>query len=193
MSDLLHPETWPDLYGDYLFTFAYMRVSNRDLAQDLVQDTFFSALRAKDNFQGKASEKTWLVSILKNKIIDHYRKTGLKDAHGNRMPGKKSVSLENFFHEGQWSDGARPTHWNSDMNQPIETKEFFEIFHRCVDKLKGKGAIAFTMKYIDQDDSDDICKALEITPSNYWVLIHRAKLQLRECLDTNWFKEIENA
>jgi len=109
------------------------------------------------------------------------------------MPGKKSVSLENFFHEGHWSDSARPMHWNSDLNQPIETKEFFEIFHRCIDNLKGKGAHAFRMKYIDQDDSEDICKALNITPSNYWVLIHRAKLQLRECLDTNWFKEIENA
>jgi RNA polymerase sigma-70 factor (TIGR02943 family) len=168
-----------------------MRVSDRDLAQDLVQDTFFSALKAKDNFEGKASEKTWLVSILKNKIIDYYRKTGLKDAKGNRMPGKKNVSLENFFEEGQWKEGTRPLRWNMDETHPVETKEFFEIFHKCVGKLKGKGAIAFRMKYIDHEESEDICAALKITPSNYWVLIHRAKLQLRESLDKNWFNEID--
>jgi RNA polymerase sigma-70 factor (ECF subfamily) len=189
----LKPETWPELYGDYLTTFAYMRVSDRDLAQDLVQDTFFSALRAKDNFQGKASEKTWLISILKNKIIDFYRKTGLKDAEGNRMSGKKNVSLENFFQEGQWKEGTRPLKWDSDLNHPVETNEFFEIFNSCVNKLKGKGAIAFKMKYIDQEDSEVICETLNITPSNYWVLIHRAKLQLRECLNKNYFDEIANA
>lgn len=191
MNNILQPATWPDLYGNYLVTFAYMRVSDRDLAQDLVQDTFFSALKAKDNFEGKASEKTWLVSILKNKIIDYYRKTGLKDAKGNRMPGKKNVSLENFFEEGQWKEGTRPLRWNMDETHPVETKEFFEIFHKCVGKLKGKGAIAFRMKYIDHEESEDICAALKITPSNYWVLIHRAKLQLRESLDKNWFNEID--
>lgn len=191
MNTLLHPATWPDLYGNYLVTFAYMRVSDRDLAQDLVQDTFFSALKAKDNFEGKASEKTWLVSILKNKIIDYYRKTGLKDAKGNRMPGKKNVSLENFFEEGQWKEGTRPLRWNMDETHPVETKEFFEVFHKCVGKLKGKGAVAFRMKYIDHEKSEDICEALKITPSNYWVLIHRAKLQLREHLDKNWFNELE--
>lgn len=191
MSNLLQPSNWPELYGNYLTTFAYMRVSDKDLAQDLVQDTFFSALKAKDNFEGKASEKTWLVSILKNKIIDYYRKTGLKDAQGNRMPGKKNVSLENFFEEGQWKEGTRPLRWNMDETHPVETKEFFEIFHKCVGKLKGKGAIAFRMKYIDHEESEDICNALKITPSNYWVLIHRAKLQLRESLDKYWFNEIE--
>ena len=191
MNNILQPATWPDLYGTYLVTFAYMRVSDKDLAQDLVQDTFFSALKAKDNFEGKASEKTWLVSILKNKIIDYYRKTGLKDAKGNRMPGKKNGSLENFFEEGQWKEGTRPLRWNMDETHPVETKEFFEVFHKCVGKLKGKGAIAFRMKYIDHEESEDICKALKITPSNYWVLIHRAKLQLRECLDKNWFNEID--
>ena len=189
MKNLLNPESWIDLYGDYLFTFARMRVSDSALAEDLVQDTFFSAFKAKDNFEGKAAEKTWLVSILKNKIIDHYRKTGLKDAKGNRLSGKKNVSIDNFFREGEWSSNSRPKNWNSDVNQPIETKEFFEIFHGCVDRIKGKGAIAFKMKYIDQDDSDYICKELNITPSNYWVLIHRAKLQLKECLDIRWFND----
>ena len=78
-----------------------------------------------------------------------------------------------------------------DETHPVETKEFFEIFHKCVGKLKGKGAIAFRMKYIDHEESEDICAALKITPSNYWVLIHRAKLQLRESLDKNWFNEID--
>ena len=180
MKNNLNPSKWIELYGDYLYTFAKMRVSNDDLAQDLVQDTFFSALKAKDNFQGKASEKTWLVSILKNKIIDHYRKTGLKDSEGNRIAGKRSVSIDNFFREGEWSDNARPKNWNSDVNQPIESKEFFEIFNKCVGNLKGKGAIAFKMKYIDQEKSEDICKALNITSSNYWVLIHRAKAAIQE-------------
>ena len=191
METILKPEKWLDLYGDYLFTFAHMRVSDADLAEDLVQDTFFSALKAKDNFRGSASEKTWLISILKNKIIDHYRKTGRKDSEGNRISGKKSVRLDQFYNEGAWLDNARPTNWNTDYNQPIETKEFFEIFNSCVSRLKGKGAIAFKMKYIDQEDTELICKTLEITPSNYWVLIHRAKLLLKECLDKKWFKELE--
>lgn len=193
MKNNLDPTTWPDLYGDYLYTFAKMRVGDGDLAQDLVQDTFFSALKAKDKFEGKASEKTWLVSILKNKIIDHYRKTGLKDAQGNRMSGKKQISLEHFFLDGEWRPGNTPRYWNTNTEQSIESKEFFQIFEKCLSKLQGKGAMAFKMKYIDQEKSDDICKALEITSSNYWVLIHRAKLQLKECLDNNWFNEMNDA
>ena len=75
--------------------------------------------------------------------------------------------------------------------QLVFSFDYFEIFHKCVGKLKGKGAIAFRMKYIDHEESEDICAALKITPSNYWVLIHRAKLQLRESLDKNWFNEID--
>lgn len=189
----LAPEKWVDNYSDYLYSYALGRVSNEEEARDLVQDTFLSALKARDSFKGEASEKTWLVSILKRKIIDLYRKNAVRKEQSFEESEAYKVAYEHYFRD---DDGFRPGHWAGKNNpQPwnmektkTEQGEFRKILAACLGKLPQAWSSVFSMKHLDDESSDDICKELNITPSNYWVIIHRAKLQMRECLEKNWFK-----
>lgn len=190
---VLEPENWVDRYSDYLFTYASLRINRKDIAEDLVQDTFLAAWKARMDFQNKASEKTWLTSILKNKIVDHYRKSSTRNEltvfdNPNSEPG-----LDHFFnteggYEGHWTDIASPQNWKKDLHNSLEAEEFQRILKDCLGKLPERTRTVFAMKVIDGEQSETICKALDITPSNFWVLMHRGKLQLRECLEMNWAK-----
>ncbi len=181
---ILNPEKWVPLYADYLFNYTISRINNHDQAKDLVQDTFFAALNAKDNFQGKASERTWLISILKRKIIDYYRKI-------NSAKGKAEVKM-NFYsdgeREGDWIEERVPTDWNAEVEKNIENDELTIALEKCINNLPEKYAMVFRMKTIQQFETEEICKELEITSSNLWVIIHRARTQLRKCMEDNWFK-----
>ena len=183
---LLNPESWIANYGDYLFNYARIRLPDNETAEDVVQETLLSAWRGRKNFKGNSSEKTWLLSILKNKIIDHFRKTLIK----GEQEGRKETPLSFFNTDGTWQPETVGTDWNMLASAELESKEFFAVFQKCVDALTGKGLEAFSLKYLEDLDSENICKALNITPSNFWVIIHRAKLQLRKCLDTNWFNQL---
>jgi RNA polymerase sigma-70 factor (TIGR02943 family) len=182
----LEPEKWLDNYGDYLYSFARSRINDAETAEDLVQETLLNAWRSKDRFEGRSTEKTWLTSILRNKIIDHYRKTLVKD---DDKPGKKETPLSYFDSEGNWLPEAESNDWDALASAQLESKEFFSAFRKCLGYLNGKAHAAFTMKYLDEEESETICKALDISPSNFWVIIHRAKLKMRDCLDTNWFHQ----
>ncbi|UMB59673.1 sigma-70 family RNA polymerase sigma factor [Lutibacter sp. A80] len=181
---ILNPEQWVTLHADYLFNYTISRVNNHDLAKDLVQDTFFAGLNAKDNFQGKASERTWLISILKRKIIDYYRKI-------NSVKGKAEVKM-NFYsdgeNEGDWIEERVPSDWNNEIEKNIENKELNTALEKCINNLPEKYAMVFRMKTIQQFETEEICKELEISSSNLWVIIHRARTQLRKCMEDNWFK-----
>lgn len=180
----LNPEKWVKLHADYLFNYTISRINKQETAKDIVQDTFFAALKAKDNFKGKASERTWLISILKRKIIDHYRKI-------NSNKGKAEVKM-NFYadgeREGEWIEERVPTAWNSEIEKVIENRELSEALEKCIGKLPTKYEMVFRMKTIQQFETEEICKELEITSSNLWVIIHRARTQLRKCMEENWFK-----
>lgn len=179
----LNPESWVDIYADQLFSYTLLRVKDRGMAEDIVQDTFLSAWRARESYNGAASEKNWLYTICKNKIIDHYRKRSSSFVN-------VSENEEDFYfnQDGHWSEDAKPKEWGIDYQQPIEKKEFYNILNSCKRKLKEMQQTVFTMKYLDELDSDEICKTLSITQSSYWVLLHRAKLALRSCLEKNWVK-----
>lgn len=188
MSDIqkhnLNPNKWIDLYADYLYNYAVTRVDNKDLSKDLVQETFFSGLKGKDNFRGEASERTWLVSILKRKIIDHYRKI-------NSNKGKKEVRV-NFYNEGDkkgsWIEEAVPSDWGNEGDKNIENSELKSALEHCIHNLPEKYRIVFLLKTVQQYETEEICNELDISTSNLWVIIHRARLQLRKCLEENWFK-----
>ena len=182
----LNANTWIDKFSDMLYRYAYPRVNDEAIAKDLVQDTFLAAWRNAANFKGEISEKNWLYTILKNKIIDHYRKasTRLTDSLPNTTDEDNGESFED---SGRWAENAAPQPWNIDYNKPLQTKEFFEVLHKCKSKLKDVQNSVFTLKYLEGLESEEICKALNLTPSNYWVLLHRAKVQLRACLEKNWF------
>ena len=180
---VLNTDKWIDNYADYMYNYAVVRVNNSDLAKDLVQDTFFAGLKSAKNFQGKSTERTWLVSILKRKIIDHYRKI-------NSKKGQAEVRM-NFYddgeNEGNWLEERVPQSWDNQSEKSIENQELKTQLESCIDALPEKYGMVFRMKTIQEFETEEICKELDITASNLWVIIHRARTQLRKCMEDNWF------
>ncbi len=178
----LNAENWIRDYSDALYKYTVLRVTDTGIAEDIVQETFLSAWRNRDNFKGEASEKNWLYTICKNKIIDHYRKKG-----SSIIKYAEADNTASFFDETEhWSQENSPKEWGINYQQTVEKKEFYGILEKCKTKLQQMQQSVFVMKYLDDLDTEEICKVLGITSSNYWVLIHRAKLSLRSCLEKNW-------
>ncbi|KAB1160743.1 MULTISPECIES: sigma-70 family RNA polymerase sigma factor [Tenacibaculum] len=184
-SNTLSPNKWVDNYADYLFNYAIVRVNDSNIAKDLVQETFFAGLKSAKNFEGKSTERTWLVSILKRKIIDYYRKI-------NSKKGQAEVRM-NFYdngeNEGNWIEERVPQSWNNEAEKSIENNELKSQIDECIGHLPEKYAMVFRMKTIQEFETEEICKELDITPSNLWVIIHRARTQLRNCMEKNWFNK----
>lgn len=184
-KQLLNPDIWVDNYADYLFNFAIVRVNNSDVAKDLVQETFFAGLKSADKFEGKSTERTWLISILKRKIVDYYRKINSKKS--------KSVIRMSFYQDGEnqgnWIEDRVPQNWKNQIDLSIENEELKTQLDNCIDKLSKKQAIVFRMKTVHEFGTYEICKELDISPSNFWVMIHRARIQLRDCMEKNWFNK----
>ncbi len=177
---------WIEEYSDALFKFARVRVGDRETAKDLVQETFLSALQNLASFRGESAQETWLTAILKNKIIDYYRKK--KTSKSIPLIDEDGTSeLDKYFdEEGEWKSSAGPVSWNASGYQILRSKEFLEILQKCLSKLSDHGRSVFVSKYLDELDSEEICKQLDLTTSNYWVIMHRAKLQIRQCIEKNW-------
>lgn len=173
-----------------MLNFAFRKTGDLTLAEDLVQDTFLSALKARDNFKGNSQEKTWLFSILENKITDYFRSSNYsfqkqKVAIGPEFFGYFFESKEEG---GHWQDGQKPQEWQFTVQEnSSDSEELNSAIQNCLKKLPQKLERIFVLKHVEEYDSEKICKELSITSSNYWVMIHRAKLQLRACLETNWF------
>ena len=181
----INAEKWLEEHGDYLFRYAIVRVNDTALAEDLVQDTFLSALKAYDRFDHRSSERTWFVSILKNKIIDHYRKASRKEVKFDF--DAETDPSQDFEQNGFWKLDRAPSEWHEDPEQALEQKDFLRILRKCLELLPSRLAHIFILRQMDGMESKEICKELEITPSNLWVMLHRARSQLRRCLDKNWF------
>lgn len=179
----LNPNEWIDKYSDYLFNYTISRVKDRETAQDLVQDTFFAGLKSMKNFKGEASERTWLVSILKRKIIDYYRKINSKKGQA-----EVKMNLSNDPEaEGDWIEQRVADPFDRTAEDKIENTELGSAIHNCISKLPEKQAQVFKMKTILGYETEAICNELDITASNLWVIIHRARTALAACLEKNWF------
>lgn len=181
------PHYWVVKYADYLYNYAKARINDEELARDLVQETFLAGLERADKFEGRSSESTWLTSILKNKIIDVYRKksSGMfkrRDEHLDQF------DQEGFFNseDGHWNENYRPKEFGIENEDVLEKKEFNVILQMCMQKLPGLWLSVFTMKHMDDETAQVICRELKITSSNFWVIIHRAKVNMRACLQKNW-------
>jgi len=186
----LEPRSWVDNHGDYLFNYAIVRVNDREKAEDLVQETFLAGLKAKDNFQGKSSERTWLISILKRKIIDTYRKQ-YASKESSMAAYEQDISDGDFYRSedpfrGHWLEGKGPHSKSLLPEGDLEQEELMEIIRRCIKNLPPNLAAAFVMKMIDEAESGEICKELGITASNLWVMLHRARLKMRSCVERKW-------
>ena len=181
---ILNPDNWIKHYADYLYNYTIYRVNDHEKAEDIVQDTFLAALQAQNNYKGDASERTWLIAILKRKIIDFYRKS-------NSKKGKAEVRM-NYVNtdeqEGKWLEervaGSAATH--SDF--ALDNTDLGRTLDDCMDELPLKAATVFKMKTLQNMESETICNELDITTSNLWVIIHRARVQLMDCMKTNWYE-----
>ena len=183
----IDPHQWVVLHADYLYNYAYTRINNEEQARDLVQDTFLAALEKVALFNGDSSERTWLVAILKNKVVDVYRKraSGLTF---NADPATAESEPPHFFeaHNGHWHRAHQPQPLPMEEEDPYARKEFKSILQQCLQKLPALWLTVFTMKHLEEEATDKICSALKITPANFWVIMHRTKLNLRACLQKNW-------
>jgi len=176
-------EQWVEDYSQEMVSWAAHKVSDSDLAKDLVQDTFLAASEKIENFRGDSSLKTWLYSILNFKIIDHYRAKIKKPVNlgGN--------SFSTFFTEnGEWNESHKPHNWEEQESHLLDNDDFNRILKMCMDALPESWGLAIKLKYLLSKKGEEICEELGVSPTNFWQIIHRAKLQLRECVDTNWFK-----
>ncbi len=170
-------------YTQDLYSWALHKVSNSELAQDLVQDTFLAAAEKIDAFKGDSTHKTWLFSILNHKIIDVYRKKVKQP-----LVTDNDVFSRFFDTSGGWKKEESPQDWDEDEGHLLDNSEFQEVLRKCLEALPEKWGVAVKSKYLLNKKGAEICQELDIAPTNLWQIVHRAKLQLRDCVDTNWFK-----
>ncbi|WP_117884104.1 sigma-70 family RNA polymerase sigma factor [Aureibaculum luteum] len=180
-------ENWVNQFSDALYSWALYKTSSKETAEDLVQDTFVSAFHKIDSFKGKSQPKTWLFSILNNKIIDFYRKNAKIKKHEFKLSEKAGFQLsDNLFNETNgWKTREIDPIWDQE-EELLDNPEFNGVMAACIDNLPEKWKTAITSKYLTDKKAKEICQDLGITVSNYWQIVHRAKLLLKECLETNW-------
>lgn len=182
---ILDPETWVKTHGDYLFRFALGRLRNTSQAENVVQETFLAAFKGFKKFKSQSSERTWLTAILKHKIIDNlraqYKEKPLTDFQADQL------ALDGFFDEKEHPK-KYPSGWDPNPLELINNSEFWTALENCMKKLPKSTADAFSLREIDHQDIKEICKILKISSTNLYVMLHRARLQLRGCLEKNWFE-----
>lgn len=177
----MDPNQWVEKYSDYLFNYTIVRVNDKELANDLVSETFLAGLNSMKNFKGEASERTWLISILKRKIVDYYRRK-------NSIKGKAEVKFTYPYGE----HGDRLEEQIADLTgrsaqQIMENKELGQAIIDCLGQLSERQASIFKRKTLEGIDTQTVCNEFGITASNLWVIIHRTRSALADCLEKNWF------
>jgi RNA polymerase sigma-70 factor (ECF subfamily) len=188
---LSQPEVWLEEHGDALYRYAYFRINDAALAEDLVQETLLAALQARDSFAGRSAERTWLTGILKNKLVDHLRKTA-REQSVDTTPGSDE-DLDALFDNDTWSHWKKPPSAWENPSAALEQQQFWAVFSDCLGGLPARQAEAFTLCELEGLDGGEVCKVLGIATSNVWVLLHRARLHLRQCLEDNWFGRLTGA
>ena len=172
-----------DQHGDSLFRYAKARVNDAHAAEDLVQQTFVSALNAYHRFTKRASLKSWLTGILRHKILDHYRRKA-------RNPIASATSLDgsppDFDEAGRWREDAAPADWAPNPEETLKRKEFMALFERCLERLPPNAAQAFILREIEGLSSQEVAEIMGLSQSHLWVLMHRSRRLLRKEIEKNW-------
>jgi len=186
-----NPEEWVQKHGDVLFGYALRYLSDPSEAEDLVQETLLAALKGQGTFAGISSERTWLISILKNKAIDRYRKSGRE----NQMlePGRLAEPDDADFiltgpDTGSWQPDRRPSAWSINSKDPVERQQFWDHLQNCLGGLDERLAKVYNLRDIQEIEYGEICNLLSVKPTNLRVLLHRARKLLRRCLEIHWIK-----
>lgn len=182
---LTDPEEWVDLYGDYLFRYALARLRDPEAAQDIVQETFMAALKARERFSGRSSEKTWLMGILKHKVIDRFRVQN-RERPISEFESDDEDSNENIFDRFEhWKEGY--SSWETDPAKIYEQAEFWKALENCIQEAPERLSQAFALRVIDGLSTQEVCEILGVSATNLNVMLYRARLRIRQCLEKNWF------
>jgi len=171
---------WLEKHGDYLFNFAIGQLRDEHVAEDLVQDTFLAALKARSSFEGQSSDRTWLVGILRHKICDHLRRVTRNRAVYVQPDAERTNDNEAWDEATLWLHEAA-----EDCTHParrMELGEFREALEMALGQLPPRVAEVFKLYEMEEQSNPEICKQLNISESNLWVMLHRARKQLREQL-----------
>ncbi len=188
----IDPNAWVDEHGDSLFRFALMRLRDEPLAEDMVQETLLSAIQSLANYGGKSTERTWLTGILKHKIIDYYRKNSKLVQFTD-----EDMDLSQFDHyfkradewDGHWTIPLRPVEITETPEKILERSEFWEVLNGCLSALPERVARVFALREMNDMTSEEICEVFSLSANNFWVIMHRARMQLRMCVENKWFRK----
>ncbi len=182
----IDPVNWLDEHGDALYAYALMRVREPSQAEDLVQETLLAAFKAVENYRGESTERTWLIGILKHKVLDHFRRMGREETLSEEY--EASMEKAPLFNEtGQWT--IRPRNWE-EPERSLEQEQFWNTMNNCVENLPVKLRTLYILREFDGIETDTLLDTLNISSkNNLWVMLSRARLQLRHCLETNWFND----
>lgn len=179
------PERWLEEHGSALYSFALLHLRDPQRAEDAVQETLLAALQARVRYAGNSSVRTWLTGILKHKIIDEFRRqsreTPASDPRPEGETGTEDCALdENFTAGGRWN---RPLADWGDPEYAFSQEQFWALVERCITALSPRMARLFILRELWEMETDEVCKELDITPTNLWTTLHRARLSMRRCLE----------
>lgn len=177
------PELWVEKFGDILYRYALSRLRRPQEAEEVVQEVLLAAWKSREQFAGRSQPHTWLLGIMKHKLLNRLR------TRTRQGPWEPSESLDSWF--TSWGKWRRPLGYWSDPAETIEQEDFWRVVRRCLSRLPGKMSAAFTLRTLDERDPQAVCRDLGISAANLWVLLHRARLRLVTCLQSNWFDEEE--
>jgi RNA polymerase sigma-70 factor (ECF subfamily) len=191
----LDPTDWLGEHGDYLYRYARMRVRDAAAAEDLLQETLLAAMGSYQGHEGRSSERTWLVGIMRHKVVDYFRRLArTPEFHSFNEEGNDFDWFETEgAWRGHWREDQAPVRWPVDAVKMLESREFWETVDRCLKRLSPQMAVAFTLREIDGLSSEEICEILNVTPNNLWVILHRSRAKLRHFLEAEWFRGVNPA
>ena len=177
-------DRWVAAHADALFAYCLPRVRDRDAAEDVVQETFLAALQGAAAFRGDAAERTWLIGIMRHKIVDLHRRR----ARERQQPGGdgEDALVDSWFDDtDHWK--KPPAAWCLDPAALADNREFWEVVQGCMGAMPTRLAATFTLRVMEEAEAETVCQELAITPTNLWVMLHRARARLRACLEERWF------
>lgn len=177
------PDTWLERYGDRLYSYAMMRLRDADRAQDAVQDTLLAALQSRDRFMGASTELTWLIGILRHKVLDQLRVVSRDETRQVAVEDDNALERMRFDGSGYWTQG--PGAWGG-PEQALQDSEFVGSLASCVESLPRRLADVFVLREVDGLPSDELREVLGVSSNNLWVMLSRARMRLRECLEHHW-------
>jgi len=179
-----NPDRWVDAYADTLFRYALTRLRRRQDAEDAVQETLLAALQGHREFRGDSAELTWLIAILRNKVVDRIR---IASREIMVDPSDSTIdSMDDWCGAtDRWLHAPKP--WSGDPSKLVEDGEFWDQIRKCIAGLPERQAQVFALRTFDELEVEEICKQTGLTTTNLWVLLHRARTRLRACLEGSWF------